>query len=277
MFNIGAKSDRAHSSSSSQSSSLGLGYGYQGSESLSDSLQRARSVSGGQATSSQGIAFEDLFRELYGGAAGAASKVAALAPGLNEQASLLFSGGLGFLDQLQQRDDSVVNAQIDALGEDLGRFLREDVNPELAARGVATGTLGGGRQGVAQGAAARSVLEQFTRGATGLRAADRTARDQAAVAGLTTLPGLFDVARGGFGNELAPYESLAAIMGGPLALTTSQSTQFGESTSDAIAQALSRAFGEDFSYDASQSSSESQSRSKSKSFSFGMGGGGGTS
>lgn len=244
------------SKTSSQSSSAGYGYSEQGS--LSDSLSQARSSSG------QNIAFEDLFRELYTGATGAAKKVSALAPGLSQQADLLFSGGVDFLDQLSPRDDGVLNEQIDALGGDIGRFLREEVNPALVSRGVATGTLGGGRQGVAQGAAARAATEEFTQGVTGLRVADRAARDAAAATGLSALPGLFDIASAGAGAELMPYQALGSILGGPTTLTSS------ESESEAIARAISQAFGEDF--------STSQSSSKGKSFSIGIGGsGGGTS
>lgn len=240
--------------SSSQSSSLGLGYGYDGSASLSDSLARSRS--------GQTVAFEDTFRDLYGNATGAAAKVAALAPTLQQQAGQLFSGGLGFLDTLQ--GEGVVDEQINALGQDLGRFMNEQVNPALTSRGVATGTLGGGRQGVAQGLAARGVAEEFARGATGLRAADRTARNQAAGVGLAALPGLFGVAQGAAGAELMPYQMLSQIVGGPTTLTSSES--------DSIAQAISRAFGEDFSYNTAQSSSSG------KSFGVGVGAsGGGTS
>lgn len=241
---------------SSQSTSLDVGYGVSGSESLSDSLSRARSGSGQQ------IAFEDIIRELYTGATGAAGKVSALVPGLTEQANQLFTGGVNFLDQLQ-RDPSLVDAQVDQLGEDLGRFMREDINPALVSRGVATGTLGGGRQGVAQGAAARALTEQFTRGATGLRVADQQASIAAATAGLGALPGLFDVAEGAFGAELMPYSALSSIIGAPTTLTSS----FSES--DAIAQAISRAFSEDFQYGTSQSTS------KGSGFNIGVGWGSG--
>lgn len=247
MFNFGGSSSR----SNSQSSSLGFGYGYSGNESLSDSLSRS--------SSGQTIAFEDLFRELYSGATGAAAKVSTLAPGLTDQANRLFSGGVDFLSQLQRTDDGVLNGQIDALGSDLGRFFREELNPAITSRGVATGTLGGGRQGVAQGIAARGLAEEFAQGSASLRAADRQGRDAAAATGLGALPGLFGLAQAGAGSELMPYQALAAILGGPTTLTSS--------SSDSIAQAISRAFGEDFSYDSSQSSSSSRS----KAFSLGFG------
>jgi hypothetical protein len=244
MFNFGT------SKTSSQSSSLG--YGYQGSESLSDSLARARSR--------ETVAFEDQFRDLYGNASGAAAKVAALAPTLQQQAGQLFSGGLSFLDTLQ--GEGVVDEQISSLGADLGRFFQEQINPAITTRGVATGTLGGGRQGVAQAGAARAVADEYAQGVTNLRAADRTARNQAASTWLAAIPGLFGVAQGAMGAELLPYQALGEILGGPTTLTSSDSAS--------IAQAISRAFGEDF--------QTSQSTSKGKSLNFGFGGfGGGTS
>lgn len=276
------------SKSKSQSSSLDLGYGYSGSGSESGSFGESSSVSGGR--SSQRIAFEDIFAELYGNASGAAGRVAQLAPALTDQANMLFSGGLGFLDALgggseflESRvsgESPVLQQQIDALGADLGEFFREELNPTITGEAVATGTLGGGRQGVAQAEAAEQVAQEFQRGVVGLRTADVAARDSAARAllqsrisgagvGLSALPGLFGVAQGGFGAELAPYTALAGILGGPTTLTESE--QFGRASSTDIARAISQAFGEDFRYGKSQSSSSS------KSFNFGLGGGVGTS
>lgn len=285
LFNFG------QSKQSSQSSSNA--YGYQGSLSDSFSTSTSSSRSGGQSSSSQSIAFEDLFRELYGGAAGAAGKVAMLAPGLTEQADMLFSGGLSFLDQLQGgpaseytdarlTDTSARDAQLEALSEGLGALFRDELNPAISARHVATGTLGGRRQGVAQAQAAEGIARQYTQGAASILATDQAQRDAvaqaamqsnvaSATAGLGALPGLLGVAQGGFGAELAPYQALAQILGGPTVLGSSQSTQFGESDAESIAQAIARSFGEDF------STSQSSSKGKSLSFGFGGFGGGGTS
>lgn len=282
LFSFGGSKQR------SQSSSLDLGYGYQGSTSESGSFGESSSVSGGR--SSQRIAFEDIFADLFGNASSAAGRVAQMAPGLTDQANMLFSGGLGFLDALgggseflEQRvsgESPVLDEQIAALGSDLGEFFREELNPAIRSRGVATGTLGGGRQGVAQAEAAEAVAREFQRGAVGLRTADVAARDAAAKAllqsriqgagiGLSAIPGLFGVARGGFGAELAPFSALAQILGGPTVLTESE--QFGRASSSDIAGAFSQAFGEDFQYGKSQSSSSGRS------FSFGFGPGGGRS
>jgi hypothetical protein len=278
MFNFGG------SKSKTESSSLGLGYGYSGSSSASDSFSRSRSVSGGASRSGESVAFADMFAKLYGGAGDAAGR----ASPVNEQAGMLFSGGTGFLDELgggPEQDylesrvtgaNPLLEEQVSMLGEDLGSFFREELNPAIESRAIQGGTFGGGRQGVAQGRAAGDVAKEFSRGATELRSGDLTRRDAAArdlMAGRTSaagtalqsLPGLFGIAQGGALSELAPYQMLAEIMGGPTVLGESESSQFGESSSDAIARAMSEAFGEDFSYQ----SSKSKGTSKSLSLGFG--------
>jgi hypothetical protein len=250
MFNIGG------SKSSSSSSS----YGY--SQSFSDSLS--------QAASKDRVAFEDVFAQLYGGAAGAAGKAAELVPMFQGQAAELYSGGTRFLDTLEQEsplmarlsETGTADEQIAALGEDLGMFFREELNPAITSRGVATGTLGGGRQGVAQGRAASSVAREFQRGATAIRTADVGRRDSLAAmlsedqlgrasTGLAALPSLYGLAEGGLTAGLAPYAALSSILGGPTVL--GESADFATSTARALSEETS------------------QSKSKSKSFSFGLG------
>lgn len=257
MFNFGGSKSSQSSSSSSSS------YGY--STSFADSLS--------QASSKDRIAFEDVFAKLYGGAAGAAGKAAELAPMFQGQAAELYSGGMKFLDTLNEESPitarlnemGTADEQIGALGEDLGRFLREDINPELASRGVATGQLGGGRQGVAQGKAVSSIAREFQRGATGIRTADVARRDSLtgmlaedrlgrAQTGLSALPSLYGIAEGGLTAALQPYAALSSVLGGP--------TVLGESSD--YATSISRALSED------QSQSQSQSKGKSKSFEFGF-------
>lgn len=270
MFGIGGSSSRSVSNSNA------YGYSVEGSESSSDSL--GQSTSSGRSFTD--VAFKDLFADLYSKAGGAASRVAAAAPGLTDQANMLFSGGLGFLDQigggagadyLEGRvggSSPVLDDQIDLLGEDLGRFFSEDLNPAITGKGVAGGTLGGSRQGVAQGRAAEAVTREFRRGATDLRARDIAARDSAATTlvgnrtegaavGLNGLSGLLGIAQGGFGAELAPWQALASIMGGPVTLGGS------EQSADAfdIARSIASSFG------ASEDRATSSSSSKTKSLS----------
>lgn len=284
MFNIGWNNDRSRSNSQSNA------YGYSQSGSSSSSLSRgsSQSQSGSQGTSAESVAFEDIFASLYGNAGGAAARVANMAPGFTEQANTLFSGGLNFMDQLgagdayaERRlanDNSLVNEQIALLGEDLGAFFRDELNPAISSRAVAGGTYGGGRQGVAQERQAKLVADQFRRGSVELRTADQAQRDAVArdaaanrtaanSAALNAIPGLMEVARGGFGAELAPWEALSSILGGPTTLSSSQQSSFSESSAEEVARAIAESFGlsEDF------ATSTSSSNSKAKGFRLGIG------
>jgi hypothetical protein len=238
-------------------------------------------VSGGEASTRQAIAFEDIFAKLFGGAEGAA---AGLDPSLlTESANQLFSGGASFLEDLGggvERDylesrvggsSPVLDEQIAALGDDLGTFFRDEINPAITSEAVSGGALGGGRQGVAQGTASAAVGREFQRGATALRAGDIAARDaaagvlgqqrtQAAGTGLAGIPGLQGVAEAGFGAELAPYAALAQILGGPTVLSQSDSQQF------ATAEDFARAFSESFGFSESKTQSSSKARDFSMSF-----------
>lgn len=281
MFGFGG----SKSKQSSQSTSVG--YGYNGSASDSFSQGNSSSQSGGQSTSTQSIAFQDLFAQLFGGASNVAGKLAGQSGGLTDTANMLFSGGVDFLNQLGggadtdylasrlNGDNSLLQDQIDSLGSDIGDFFRNEINPSITSEAVAGGSLGGGRQGVAQGAAADAAAKQFASGVTQLRSNDQAQRDAAAAqlaqirqsgatAGLSALPGLYGVAESGFGAELAPYQALAQILGGPTVLTQGQSTNFSTATSADIARAISKAFGEDF------TSSQSSSKGKSVSASIGF-------
>ena len=259
-------------------------FGFGGSTSKSNSQSssfdqsNSASVSGGAsvAGSEQSIAFEDIFARLFGGAEGAAG---GLDPSLlTESANQLFTSGAGFMNQiggdagtdyLENRlsaDNPVLQDQIDLLGEDIGQFFNEELLPGITSQAVAGGQLGGGRQGVAQGRAINEASAQFRRGATALRAGDIGARDavagglagnavQGAQVGLSGIPALAGVADLGFSAGLAPYERLAAIMGGPTVLGSSFSN------SADFAEAFSSSFG----------LSQATSKSKSKSAKIGFG------
>lgn len=246
-------------------------------KSSSSSFDRSNSssVSGGAsvAGSEQSVAFEDVFARLFGSAEGAA---AGLDPSLlTDAANTLFSSGTGFLDQLggdsgsqylEGRLDSanpVLEDQIGLLQEDIGKLFSEELNPAITNEAIAGGALGGGRQGVAQGRAIDSAAEQFTRGATALRAGDIAARDaaagtlagnavQGAGVGIQGASQLFGLADAGFSAGLAPAERLAAILGGPTVLGSSFSN------SADFASAYSSSYGE----------SKATSKGSSKSFDF---------
>ncbi len=248
-----------------------------GSSSSINSSQ-ASSTSGGfgVAGSQDAVAFEDIFARMFGGASNAAG---GLDPSLlTGAANSLFGSGTQFLeglggdagsnylaDRLSGNND-VLEQQIALLGEDLGRFFSDEINPQITSQAVGGGQLGGGRQGVAQGRAAEVLGEQFTRGATALRAGDIAARDsaagllsqnniQGASVGLGGLGGLAGLADMGFGANLAPYERLAAILGGPTTLGSSFST------SGDFAESFSSSFG----------SSQASQSSNTRSIDFGFG------
>jgi hypothetical protein len=278
-FGFGGSSARSHSSS--QSTSLDIGADY--SSSFSDSL--AQSLSESQGTSTQAVWNADLLQQLYSGALGAAGNVNT---GLFQgQAQQLYQSGMGILDSLgvgagddylQSRltDTSARDAQLGALKTGLGDLFRDELNPAITGRAVATGTLGGGRQGVAQGAAANAIAKQYATGAADIIGRDQLARDAAAgmlnqsqinraTAGTSALGSILETASAGLGAPLSPYSALSGILGGPTVLTQSQQTS--RATSEEIAQAISEAFG--FNFGTSQSTSSS--KSKSASFNVGVG------
>lgn len=272
LFSFGGSKSKSRSQSSSSSFSFdnldqfGFNFGQTGSE-------------GGSASS---IAFQDIFQNLFSGASATAAGIDTGA--LTNQANLLFGSGLGFLGGLQDggagtaflqdqlaQSDNLVNTQIDQLGADLGEFLNETILPGIKSSGIQAGTLGGGRGEVSKGLAAEGLLEEFARGSTNIRQAERSrltgiadslanqslARNQA---GLAALPALFGLAESGTLSSLSPFAALSTILGGPTVLQDS----------------FSRSFGTDFGIDSttgragSRSSSSSSSSSSSKSFSIGL-------
>lgn len=233
--------------------------GYQMSEEQSVSASQSQS----QSQSTEDIAFRDLYAGLYGNATNAASGAAANAGVLGDAAKQLFTGGSQYLQSLGgdagssylegrlSGSNPVLEEQISQLQQDTGRLFREELNPAITSRAVSGGTLGGGRQGVAQGLAADSAARVFTQGATALRAGDIASRDSvaqsiatnslnAASTGLGALPSLLDVLERGNNAELGVYSNLSAILGGPTTLTQSQSG----STASSLAESLAKAYGE---------------------------------
>jgi hypothetical protein len=155
--------------------------------------------------------------------------------------------GSSYLSDRLDANNPVLEQQISQLQQDTGRLFREELNPAITSRAVGGGTLGGGRQGVAQGLAADSAARVFTQGATALRAGDIASRDSvaqsiatnslnAASTGLGALPSLLDVLQRGNNAELGVYSNLASILGGPTTLT--------QSGSSSLAESLAQAYGE---------------------------------
>lgn len=249
-------------------------------ESTQASVSGSQSVGMSQQASNQSIAFQDLFASLFGKASGATDIAAQQVPGLQDAASQLFSGGINFLGQLGGNagtdylnnrvtgPDQAAQAQIGALGQSLGDFFNEKLLPGITGSSVATGTLGGSRQAVAQSLAAKQVAGQFTSGAAQIFGQSQAQRDAAATAlgaqttqnaatGISSLGSLFGLAQGGANAGLSPYMALAQILGGPTVLTQS------EGQSSDVASSLASSLG--------VSSGTSQSTSQGKVTSPGLG------
>jgi hypothetical protein len=283
IFGFGGSSAKSQGTSESSS----LDYGANVSESFSDSLARSLAQSQGSSFGTQNVWNADVLQKLYAGATDAAG---AANTGLFQgQTAQLYNAGAGFLDQLgvgagedylQSRltDTTARDEQLGALKTGLGDLFRNELNPAITGRAVATGTLGGGRQGVAQGQAANAVARQYSQGAADIIGRDQLARDNAAgtlgalstaraSAGIAGLSPMLEAAQAGLGAPLSPYAALSQIIGGPTVLTQQGSQDTSYSTSEQIAQAISQAMG--FNYGTSQS--QSQNTSKAKSFNFGLG------
>jgi hypothetical protein len=253
-FGFGARKSKSSSSSNSLSTSL------------SGDMSRAfsGSLSEGASSTQQRVAFEDIFAQLYGGATGAANQALLEAPELSGTARQLFTGGVGMLEGLGQDagtqylegrlgDEGFADQQIDLLREDTGRLFSEELNPAITSRAVAGGTLGGGRQGVAQGLAMEGANREFQRGALDIRMQDQQRKDDIAASiaanslaatntGLGALPGLLDTFQQGQGTQLGVYSSLSSILGGPTVLSQSQAAERATSASQSMSDAFSQAF-----------------------------------
>lgn len=234
-FGIGGSSSRSSSSSSSF-----------------DNLD-ASSFNIGERGSSQEVAFEDLFQNLFGGASAAASGINT--GGLAGAASQLFNSGSGFLSSLEgggaggehlrdrlSRSDGIADEQVDILGEDVNRFLTESVLPGINQTGISAGTFGGSRGEVARGIAGEGAIREFRRGASDIRAGERdrtdsiasnllasnTSQAQAGIGGLSDVLGL---AESSAFADLSPFAALSQILGDPTVLGESFGFDVGGSES----------------------------------------------
>ncbi len=213
------------------------------------------SSSSSQSSSSQSVFQSDIFAQLFGNASNIAGTIDTA--GLTEAANNLFSGGAGFLSDLQgissgedpagqflqsliSGEGGFVDENIAALGEDLGQFFDEELLPGITSEAVGGGQLGGGRQGVAEGKAIESVGREFRRGSIDIRNADLNRRTGAATAlsqnqisaagvGLGAAGEQFDLAQAATLAPFSPFLTLAQILGGPTTLSESQSSSKSKS------------------------------------------------
>lgn len=263
LFSFGSTESR------SEGSSLDFSFGRSGS--TAGSFDRATAGSRAGGVSQQAIAFQPIFSRLFGNAASRALGE------IDSPAQMLFAGGMDFLDTLQGNagvdalarrvtgPNEALQTNLSALQENIGRFFKEEINPAITTEAIGAGALGGGRQGVAQGRAARAVTEQFTQGAASLIQADQAQRDEAATnlaniltegaaLGLESLPGLLQLGVEGEVN-LAPLSALSQILGPATVLT--QARDFSRSFSESLGESFQESFGEDFAFGTSRQTSES--------------------
>jgi len=259
-MSLGFSKSKQQSDSQSTSSQIGIN----SSSSFGTTGSDSTSTSAGQSSSEQNVFLADLLKEVYGGAAGAAAGVDT--GGVSAASKQLFSGGLGFLDQLNNNpgaaalagrvggDTTARDAQLETLKTQLGDLFNEKLAPGITSRGVASGTLGGSRDAVELAAASKAVAGQFATGASSIISSDQAARDAAAgkladttVAGagtgLSALQSLLGIQQGGANAGLQPYQILSSIIGGPTVLGSSQSSQLSEALSSSFGEQGSTSYG----------------------------------
>jgi len=120
------------------------------------------------------------------------------------------------------------SGQIDVLQNRLNQNLQENLLPSLAQGANATGQLGGARQGIGQGIAARGTQQALAEGIQGITVADLFRRQQAATnATLTAQQGLGALS-GAANLQFSPYQQLSGIIGPPTVLGQQQSQNYGQ-------------------------------------------------
>lgn len=239
-------------------------FGIGGSKQKSSSS--ASSSSADYSRTTQRMAFEESQRNLSNKAI--ASHLHNFNPNnISETATQLFSSGTKFLDSLGggegadflrdriSGDSGIADQRINNLGEDLGRFFREELLTGISRNATASGTQGGSRQGVAESLAVREVAEQFQRGATEIRGSELDARtsaakdlfaleNEASTRGLEALPALQELSESSEFAELSGLQALRGILGDPTILTESYSK--GKSHSTAYSKGKSSGFSLEF-------------------------------
>jgi hypothetical protein len=155
----------------------------------------------------------------------AASLSQGLLGGLGPYANAATNPAFQNLLQRAQGGSPYLGQQIQGLGADIGQFFNQQILPGIQSQYGLGGTLGGSRQGIAQGMASQDALRQFTQGATNLRQADYGQGLQAA--GLLgnlgqqqigNLGNMYNLGMSPYQAQFAPWQALSGIIGGPAVL-----------------------------------------------------------
>jgi hypothetical protein len=141
-------------------------------------------------------------------------------------------------------NDDVLTQQIKTLQESLMSGFGETL-AQTRSGAIGSNTFGGGRQGVAEGVAARGLNQQLMQGVTGLLTESQKQKDSIAgglaergtanaATGLGSLAEMLGLSQAGATADMLPFSILSQIMGGPTSLTDSfqASSSYGQSTSE---------------------------------------------
>jgi hypothetical protein len=185
----GGEPSRSQEQSTSQSQSSGFDFNTSFVDPNQQGfLQQLRQQALGVAASQSGLGqqAQQLVNPLLATGNQALSTLASPNPALQQQVGALqnFQNVPGQVTAAQANNPALssqfIQGSIDQLGADINRQLNRQLG---GAGGVATqfaqsGTLGGGRQDVAEGLARESALREFGQGAQNLRLADAQQRQQ---------------------------------------------------------------------------------------------------
>lgn len=125
------------------------------------------------------------------------------------------AGNLGMLGSI---GNPFVMNQIGQLGNQLGSFWQNQIQPGIRSDFTGLGQLGSSRQAVAEGLATDSLFRNFASGAGDLLGQSAQLALGANQAGLESLGGLQSLGLGGY---FGPYATLAGIYGNPTVLSNS--------------------------------------------------------
>ena len=146
-----------------------------------------------------------------------------------------------FLNQLQNMsnpNNAMVQQNVDLLGQDLNRQFSNQLLPQIQGSAIASGSLGGGRQGVAEGLAAQGISDAFARGSADIRNNALAQAQQAASTGGNLLgqgiqtafgaaPGLVNLGLSPFQSAFLPLQNLAGLLGNPAILNRGSQSSSG--------------------------------------------------
>ena len=136
-----------------------------------------------------------------------------------------FAGGAqnALMSFLQPQQNPFLQGQIEQGQGLINRNLQENILPSIGGGAASAGQRGSSRQGVAEGIAARSAIEQQSQLSQNLLGQDFQGQQQRALQALQFAPQIG-------GLQFSPLTNFAQILGGPNNLA--QSSQFGRGSSN---------------------------------------------